>query len=48
MKKILTIYNNDKDGVLKTYFKTLIGLRNNDETQKNNNMVEGIRSQKLY
>ena len=43
-EKILTIYNNDKNGVLKAYFKTLIGLRNNAETQNNNNMVEGIRS----
>ena len=42
---ILKIYNNDKDSILKAYFKTLIGLRNYADTQtNNNNMVQGIRT----
>ena len=47
-ENILKIYNNNKDSILKAYFKTLIGLRNYADTQNNNNnninMVEGIRS----
>ena len=38
-ENILKIYNNDKDSILKAYFKTLIGLRNYAEIQNNNNAV---------
>ena len=43
-KKILNDYNNDKENILKAYFKTLINLKNFAMTEPTNPLIQNPRS----